>query len=384
MARTANLLATEPMQTLQSAQVEQSFRQLPVALLANLANGLLLTFLLWDVTDRLTLLLWLVALVVVTAARSVLLRSYRRTPDRATNTRRWELHLQLGACSAGVVWGSAGLFLFVPASLPHQVFLAFVLGGMVAGAIPLLSVLGHAYACFAIPVVTPIAVQMLAVGDRVHIVMGLMILVFGLAMLAASAQLRRYFRESVSFRLQLSSAIEEGKTLQHLLGVDALTGIANRRFFQSILEKEWRRSKRDGTILSLITADIDHFKAYNDCYGHPAGDTCLTDIAKAMEEVVKRPGDITARIGGEEFAFLLPDTPLKDAVQLGELIRQRVLSLDLQHAVPAGQVTVSLGVASSNEDGIDSPRDLLSAADRALYQAKRHGRNRLATTESPD
>lgn len=380
MAPTGEPVVSDATPSLLGAQVEQSFRQLPISLLVNLANGLLLTFFLWDVLDRPTLLLWLAALVAVTAARFRMLRAYRGTPDPASQPRRWEFYSHLGACAAGLVWGSAGVFLFLPSSLSHQVFLAFVLGGMVAGAIPLLSFLGHAYACFAIPVVTPIALQMLAVGDRVHILMGLMISIFGLAMLAASAQLRRYFRESVRLRLRLSSALEQGKTLEHLLGVDALTGIANRRFFQNILEKEWRRARRGRSTLSLITADIDHFKAYNDHYGHPAGDACLRDIARSMAEVAKRPGDVTARIGGEEFAILLPDTPREDAQRLAELIRKRVFSLKLPHAASAaaGQVTVSLGVAASNQWGIDSPNDLLSAADRALYRAKRSGKNRVA------
>ncbi|MGB5830646.1 MAG: diguanylate cyclase, partial [Thiohalocapsa sp.] len=309
---------------------------------------------------------------------------YRKATNQARASYRWRRYSLIGACVAGIVWGAAGYFLFIPASLPHQLFLAFVLGGMVAGAIPLLSILGQAYACFAIPVLLPISFQMLSIGDAAHISMGLMMLIFGLAMLAASAELRRFFQESIDLRLKLSSAIEVGESLEHLLRIDTLTGIPNRRLFEEMLDKEWRRAKREGTVLSLVTADIDYFKSYNDHYGHPSGDTCLREVAQGMAGVLRRPGDIAARTGGEEFAFLLPDTALDGAIQVGERIRRRIWELDVRHdaATVLGRVTVSLGVASSRDAGVLSTDDLVRSADRALYLAKRHGRNQLATVGS--
>jgi diguanylate cyclase (GGDEF)-like protein len=289
----------------------------------------------------------------------------------------------LGACAAGLLWGSAGFFLFHPSSIPHQVLLAFVLGGMVAGGIPLLAFLGLAYPCFAIPMVLPIAYRMLAAGDEVHVIMGLMILVFGAAMLASAAQVRRLFDDSVELQYQLSTSRELSQTLEQMLRVDELTGIANRRLFDDMLEKEWRRAKREHTVLSVIAVDIDHFKAYNDYYGHPAGDECIRAVARTMSDTLHRPGDLAARIGGEEFAFLLPDTPVGGAVRVSELIRRRVLALGLKHADPAvtGPVTVSLGVASSDNPGIATPSELLRAADKALYRAKGEGRNQVAVAD---
>jgi diguanylate cyclase (GGDEF)-like protein len=270
--------------------------------------------------------------------------------------------------------------LFVESSLQHQVFLAFVLAGMVAGAIPLLSFLYPAYPCFAVLVVVPIAWRMFEVGDRLHLVMGLMILVFGLAMLAASEQFRRFFLESTELRSRLAAAVELEHTLSRMVHVDALTELANRRFFEESLENEWHRSRRDRTALALITADIDHFKSYNDRFGHPGGDACLVAVAGAMRAAARRAGDLVARIGGDEFAILLPRTPLDDAAQIAESMRRQVEALERIHPASsaAERVTISLGIASSRDAGADSTADLLRQSDRALYLAKHRGRNQVA------
>jgi diguanylate cyclase (GGDEF)-like protein len=254
---------------------------------------------------------------------------------------------------------------------------------MAAGAVPLLSPVSNAYRCFAIPAVAPITLQMMWVGDQIHFIMGLMIVVFGLAMLATSAQMHRLFHDSIKLRRELFSSIEVEQALEYLIRLDSLTGIPNRRLFEEELSKEWGRAERDQKPLSLITADIDHFKEYNDHYGHPAGDVCLVEVAQAMYRALSRPGDVAARIGGEEFAFLLPQTGLSGALLVAEQIRERVLALNLPHeASPVtGQVTVSFGVASSELASVSSAADLIHASDVALYEAKRSGRNRIVATQ---
>ncbi len=365
-----------------TAQIEQSFRQLPISLVVNLVNGLILIVVLWEAAETLSLLVWLLLIIVITAARFFSLRAFRDAARGAQfNQDTWRRYFVIGACAAGLVWGAAGVFLFPPDSFPHQVFLAFVLGGMVAGAIPLLSSVKHAYPCFAIPVVLPISVQMLAIGDPVHLIMGLMTVIFGVAMLASSAQVQRIFAESNKLRHQLSSSMEAGQALEKLARLDALTGIPNRRLFEEELEKEWARAERDNSSLSVITADVDYFKEYNDRYGHPAGDRCLIQVAQTMESALLRPGDTVARIGGEEFAFLLPQTTMSGAESVAQLISKRIIALRLAHegAPATGQVTLSFGIASSDESSITSAAELLRASDMALYDAKRRGRNQIST-----
>lgn len=363
-------------------QIDHCYRQLPIVLAVNTVNGAILAAVLWEAIGRRTVLVWLLGLLSVTLGRSVSLRAYR-DPRRqpAAGSRTWERYFVLGACANGVVWGAAGIALFHPHSFPHQVLLAFVIGGMVAGAIPLLAPLRNAYRCFAIPAVAPISVSMLTQGDRVHLIMGLMILIFGLAMLASSGQVQRLFRDAVELRLRLSSSQAASKALRQMLHMDELTGIANRRLFEESLEREWKRAQRDNAVVAVVMADIDHFKAYNDHYGHPAGDRCLVRVAQAMAGTLRRPADVAARVGGEEFAFLLPETTLEGATGIAERIRGAVLTLALPDATsPVGpQVTVSLGVACADPRGARSTADLLRASDDALYAAKHRGRNQVAT-----
>jgi diguanylate cyclase (GGDEF)-like protein len=365
-------------------QIAQSFRQLPISLIVNLAIGLILAAVLWSAVPAPALLTWSGLLIAVTGARFLTLRAFRKAAPRTEPEHVvWTRYFLAGACAAGVVWGASGILLFHPSSFPHQVLLAFVLGGMVAGAVPLLSSVSHAYRCFAIPAVVPISIRMMLVGDQIHLVMGLMIAIFGLAMLATSAQVQRLFRDSEKLRRELFSSTEVAQALEYLVRLDSLTGIPNRRLFEEELGKEWARAKRDNEPLSLIMVDIDHFKEYNDHYGHPAGDLCLVEVAQAMHHALSRPGDVVARIGGEEFAFLLPQTGLSGAISVAEQIREHVLSLNFPHVASpvARQVTLSFGVSSSELVSVSSPADLIRASDVALYEAKRCGRNQVVATQ---
>lgn len=368
-----------------SALIEQAYQQLPIALVVSLVNALLLTGVLWGAIEKATLLIWLVCLVSVTAFRFRTQHAFLDPLRRGrVDDAVWRRDFVTGACAAGLVWGGAGIFLFHPSSFTHQVFLAFVLGGMVAGGVPLLSPLKDAYPCFAIPIVLSTTFSMLLIGDRVHLIMGLMILVFGIAMLSSSDRVSRLFQYATDMRLKLALSIAEGSALQEMLRIDELTRIGNRRFFEEQLANEWKRADRAGNTLAVISADVDHFKAYNDRYGHPAGDRCLIGVARAMSSALQRPGDAAARIGGEEFAFVLPQTSFLGAEQVAERIRETVWDLNLPHAASpvAERVTVSLGVASSDHPSVASAADLIRASDAALYEAKRGGRNRVATIAS--
>lgn len=162
--------------------------------------------------------------------------------------------------------------------------------------------------------------------------------------------------------------------------IDGLTQIANRRRFDEYLLNEWVRHLRVQQPLSLLVCDIDHFKLYNDCYGHQAGDECLKLVASAINKCFRR-GDLVARYGGEEFAMVLPNTPAQAALRVAERVRSTVEAAALPHSASpvCGRVTVSIGVACTTpqpQDSTDS-RSLFEEADRNLYLAKHHGRNRM-------
>lgn len=157
---------------------------------------------------------------------------------------------------------------------------------------------------------------------------------------------------------------------------DGLTGIGNRRSFDARLAAEVRRAARNGTSVSLLLADVDLFKAYNDRFGHPAGDDCLRAIAGALVAAARRPGDQAFRYGGEEFAVLLPDSDEAAALAVADRMQAMVRALNIPHATGYGIVTISLGVATRRA-GPGTAAELLTSADSALYSAKAAGRDRV-------
>lgn len=159
---------------------------------------------------------------------------------------------------------------------------------------------------------------------------------------------------------------------------DSLTGLHNRRSFNRQFERLWRQAQRNGESLALLLCDADHFKLYNDRYGHQAGDLALQQIALLLEEAARRPLDFAVRLGGEEFAVLLFDTPREEALRIAESIRQALVALNLPHEASSSEVlTLSLGVAVIQPREGDELSILYARADRALYEAKAFGRNRV-------
>jgi len=167
--------------------------------------------------------------------------------------------------------------------------------------------------------------------------------------------------------------------LQELTLQDSLTGIANRRCFEETLQAEWRRARRQGTPLTIGLLDVDAFKAYNDLYGHPAGDDCLARIATALAAALPRSGELVARYGGEEFVVVLPGLEADAALAVGERLRRCVSALALPHAGGGaeGIVTLSIGMATGIPVAGMGTDALLAAADGQLYAAKGGGRNRV-------
>ncbi|CAK0743299.1 two-component system, chemotaxis family, response regulator WspR [Azospirillaceae bacterium] len=194
----------------------------------------------------------------------------------------------------------------------------------------------------------------------------------------------KIIRRRVSNHLELKKARDR---LAQLSVTDGLTGLANRRCFDQVLESEIQRLRRMNVgCISLIMIDVDHFKKYNDTYGHISGDNCLRTVAGAIQSTVSRTTDLAARYGGEEFACILPATPLAGAEELAERIRLAVLGLNIPHAASttASMVTVSLGVAVVTGEAVgENLTSVIAAADAMLYRAKNTGRNRVVAS-APD
>ena len=167
-----------------------------------------------------------------------------------------------------------------------------------------------------------------------------------------------------------------------LASVDSLTGVANRRTLDKHLAEKWGQAQRRQSTLALLLIDVDHFKQYNDEFGHQAGDVCLRAIATALSVQVRRPGDVIARFGGEEFLVLLPDAELEGAGALAEVICAAIYDLAIPHSAnPTGRVTVSIGCAAMTPAVEQRFEQLIERADQMLYRAKRGGRNRVRTQD---
>lgn len=184
-------------------------------------------------------------------------------------------------------------------------------------------------------------------------------------------------------RLRLEAQLATANArLEHLAGTDALTGLANRRAFDRAFEREWAIAARAKRPLAVAIVDVDHFKAFNDTYGHIAGDECLTKLAEILSGTLFRPGDFVGRYGGEEFVIVLPDTDLAGAQHVCARVQEIVSTTNLPHeASPLDHLTVSVGFASL-VPGKGSRNQLLDAADAALYAAKSNGRNQIAHSAS--
>lgn len=192
--------------------------------------------------------------------------------------------------------------------------------------------------------------------------------------------LRQNYLQSRLLAFENNDLGEANMRLQYLTAIDSLTQIANRRSLDTGLSTEWQRAMRKQEPLGVVMIDVDHFKLFNDTYGHQAGDECLREVAGTLKDFARRPGDIAARYGGEEFVLILTNANPQQAQLVAERVRDKILSLGIPNQRSShGNVTASLGVASMIPSSQQSgPEVLLLAADQALYRAKKSGRNRVA------
>jgi diguanylate cyclase (GGDEF)-like protein len=220
-------------------------------------------------------------------------------------------------------------------------------------------------------------------GPVFWVIIGSILIVASItAIISWNMALRRRVAERTQKLMVQTKKLEKAKLeLARLASLDGLTNISNRRYLDEYLENEWLRLSRAASPLSLIMIDIDFFKKFNDHYGHLAGDECLVTIAWILRESIRRPADFVARFGGEEFVCLLPDTALEGALNVAQLINQRLNEVALPHASSpvADIVTVSMGLATCVPSHDKSAMDLIELADKQLYQAKEQGRNRIVS-----
>jgi len=344
------------------------FKNSLIVLLANLSAGATLTVGLWPAVPHNQLLVWLAVLALFHGARWVVTRGLPRMPPDVAAVRRQEILLLAGTAISGLLWGSAAILFYVPHEAAAILFLTLILVAMTAASTALLSFHRLAYPAFLAPVVIPLGVQLAVRDGTAQMAVTLVIPVYFSLLFILSRQIYRFTHEAI-----VTALIRE----RHAL-VDHLTAIPNRRAFEESLGREWARGLRTKRPLTLIVADIDDFKAYNDRYGHAVGDTILRAVASLFRQAARRGTDLPARIGGDELGLLAPET---DRVGASNIVRniERSRYLLAQNTYKAWPFpTLSFGLCTVIPSDAGSAFELFEEADAALYEAKAAGRNRMA------
>lgn len=356
-------------------QVVDLYRRGTVPALLSLLCACGLVAILWRTLSWPAAGFWLLTHGSVVIGRWLLVRRFNRERVSDALLMRWRAHYINAALIAGLVWGVGSVLLVAGESHMLQVLTWVVLGAAVLVEFPALARLGRPFAGLLLATLTaPLALMLLGPQPLPAGAAALLLLACSSAL--AGMDLRRTYVDGVQMQVEFA----------RLARFDQLTGLSNRRHFDEALAGEWQRALRLGGELALVIFDVDEFKRYNDHYGHPDGDACLRRLATATGALVHRHGDLVVRLGGEEFGVLLPLTPAGGASAIADMLRRAVENLSLPHAPGATHpvVTISAGVASLRPGNQWRPEDLIKAADVALYQAKRAGRNCIMAAPEVD
>ena len=355
--------------------LELIYSQSANANVASLAGGTLLGAMFWDDAHRGVILAWGAAYLLMIWIRYRLGRRYLGAPPDAASSRRWLNLFRAAVLVSGMLWGAFALYLVHDANPMQLAVVTLVLGALLSGAAIAYSVVISAFLAFAVPAVVPLGLWLVWRQRPDEVFLGALVLIWMLFMYRAARRFSDFAVRSLGYQFENVQLVGE---LRRLSMTDPLTGVLNRRGFDEALAAAWARAADARGAVAVILCDVDHFKAYNDAYGHPAGDECLRRVARVMDAAGAAHAGRCARVGGEEFAVLLDDgEPARAALALAEAMRAAVEALAIPHRGAGSRpcVTASFGVGHvPAAPGVDA-QVLLDATDRALYAAKHRGRN---------
>lgn len=406
-------------QEISARKIDVLYRHSTIAILGMLsialAAAIFVYFYIWPEDQSAQLLLiWLVMFFLVGIIRLYGIALYRGGKVSPAQANYWLYAYIAGSVTSGCLWGLFFLYLVGFADVDYRNFILFFMFALISTTVAAYATSLLAFFVAVSTIAGPVIIYFLIQADKLTQYMGYLLIVylvflifivrqlnntleqflaheFNLARVEQEKQyakmLNRELEEEIRKRIhtegKLKDEISKAEALADKLitisSKDGLTGINNRRRFDEYLVNEWNRAARSDIPLSLILCDIDSYKAYNDTYGHLAGDDCLKKIAHVLEHYARRASDLAARYGGEEFVILLPDTLPEQALVIAEQVRAAVEDLRVAHNSSEinDYVTVSLGVATVIPSRDVQPESLIHLADEALYRAKSGGRNRV-------
>ena len=335
----------------------------------NLVGAAAMATFLWQSQPSARVLVWLGLGVVLAAARLWQRHRFRawrsEPPPSPAAARRWRREYVATTVLTGAHWGLLSLFLYPANSLVQQVFVAFVLSGISAASVPVYAVGRTSFLAFAVPGLLPLAARLFIEQGEPQMAMGVMVLLFFCALWVAAKETGRIVRTNMA----LSHA------LHHQATHDSLVGLVNHGEFQRRLSEISAVCHAKGEAFALIFIDLDLFKSVNDAAGHAVGDEMLCRIGDVLRSTVRKT-DTAARVGGDEFAIILESCGRREALRVAQEVLHGIAGLKVTTAGQEFGVGASIGIAYSS-DGRNSAREMLHAADRACYDAKEAGRNRI-------
>ncbi len=375
-AAAETLVAREALTDVKSEQIRILFAAVPTSLLSILICSLVLCLVQWPVIDRTTLVAWFCVTNLLSVARYVSYRQFRHGDRGRTVAGHWYRLAITTSAASGLTWGIGGFLLFPEHSAVHQMFLAFVVSGICAGAITTLSAILEACRAFVLLALLPVLVKIQLLDNELTLAMTGLTLLFMIMILVSAQRLNQTIVESLEVRLAREMAEQK---VRYQAQFDALTDLPNRRLLLSTLRQEIAKADRHRRFGAVLFVDLDRFKAINDSLGHAVGDDLLVQVASRISARL-REEDTVGRLGGDEFVVLLPevgedeDASGSHALQIADDIRLRFKQpFDIQgHEI---HLTISIGVALY-PCGVTAD-DLLKYADVAMYQAKNAGRDTI-------
>ena len=347
------------------------FANLPVALALSFVAACFMALMLRTVQPITHLLGWVVVSAAIALARWEHTRRFRRTAEDAIDTQHWRRLVDTGTALSGIWWGVGALVLF-PDDLPHQVYIGFILAGVGAAAMTSYAAQRRTYFWFLLPSILPLMFRFGFSATEVHAAMTALIGMF-LAVVARSAQHTEKMITSV-LELRVRN-LELTLALHHEATHDALVDLVNYREFHARLDRVATAAAQEQQPYALLFLDLDYFKQINDTAGHAAGDETLRRVGTLLKEQL-RTSDTAARMGGDEFAVLLPRCPRERAEQIARNILSAIKTLEIPWDGKTYKVGASIGMAYTNAGEYDKSA-VLRAADSACYTAKRTGRNKI-------
>jgi len=364
-------------------------QSVPIQLLGIL-TAVISTWLFWDVTSQHLIITWLVLICSIYILRLIVSFRFNQTSMDEYSTIKWSYIYIVGAFITGVLWSGLALQYEPSWHASYLIMLFIIYTGITASAFNTHSSVFIAFPAFYLP---PVSVLMYVTVSHSETYGGQLLFLFIIYIVMMFISAFKYHKHIVAlFEMRFKNERLTGelrqanKELEKLADVDGLTGIFNRRSMDKFLVNEWNRHYRFQRPLSLLIIDLDYFKQYNDTYGHDAGDKCLISVASLLKNHTARAADMAARFGGEEFVVILTESDQVNALKMAEKIQASLNEMQIPNeGSPKYQhVTMSIGLATCIPKQGNSSNQMVLAADNALYQAKKEGRNRIVQSQYPD